>query len=432
MAYIKIKFYPEKRKDKAGALITKNIPILFSASFGRRYKSTTGIIINSDQWNGKDAVKSHPKSEIFNKQLRDLRAELELLYDDAIKLNIPLTVEYFKQGLKRNQKSSNGLFDSFDEFIEQGRKKWQPGTVTKFLTIKAHLKEFGEKKRVRVEFDELDANFFEKLIDFYFDSKGFINTYVRKNIQFIQHFLTWATKKGYNKKNDFREWKLETGSKKENTDANITALSIKELLMFYEFVPKNESIERAKDYLVLACATGLRFSDIANLKKTDVDYRNGLINCTTIKTGDRTMIPFNDFSREILLKYKDSPNYNKYGLEMAFPAISNQKTNKYLKDLAKEAGLVQMVPIVHYKRNKRLDTIVPKYKLISTHSGRKTFITLGLWLGIPSEVIMKYTTHRDHKTMEKYTDLKNETALTQEMKKWSLKNLRAYAENATN
>lgn len=432
MAYIKIKFYLEKRKDASGQIITKNVPILFSASFGNRFKSTTGIIVNADQWNGKDAVKSHPKADILNRQLRKLRAELEALYDTAIKEDITVTVEYFKQGLKRNQKSANGFFDFFEEFIEQGRKKWQPGTVTKFTTIKKHLKEFGEKKRVKVEFDQLDANFFDKLLDYYFEDNKFINPYVRKNIQFIKQFLIWATKRGYNKKFDFREWNLETGTKREDTDSNIISLSISELLHIYELKIKSQSMQRIRDYLILACSTGLRYSDIASLKKTDVDYKRGFINCTTIKTGGRTMIPFNDFSREILEKYKETPNYNKDGVKMAFPVITNQKTNKQLKDLAKEAGLTEMISIVHYRRNKRIDDVVPKHELVSSHIGRKTFITFCVWLGVPSEVTMKFTTHRKHETMEKYYDSKDEAALRQEMKKFSMNNLREYAKSSAN
>ena len=144
------------------------------------------------------------------------------------------------------------------------------------------------------------------------------------------------------------------------------------------------------------------------------------------------MIPFNDFSREILEKYKDSPNYNKDGIEMAFPTISNQKTNDQLKVLAEKAGLTQMVPIVHYRRNKRIDEVIPKYELISSHIGRKTFITLCVWLGVPAEVTMKFTTHRKHETMEKYYDSKDEASLRQEMKKFSMNNLREYAKDSAN
>jgi integrase len=423
MSQLRIKFYLERRKDTKGKVIEKDIPLLFSASFVGRYKSTTGIRLDTKQWNGSSIV-GHPRAEILNRQLRKLRSKLEKLYDDAIINDIPVTVEYFKQGLRN--KSTGDFFTLWDEYTEEGKKKWQPGTVVKFTTIKNHLQAFSEKKKIKIEFKQLDNAFFDKLMDYYFEDEDtkFINTYVRKNIQFIQQFLKWATEKGYNKNMVFEKWKLETGSKKENTEGNITSLSIADFLAFYDLKCDTDAMQRTRDYLILACSTGLRYSDIANLKKTDVDYKQGLISCTTIKTGDRTTIPFNDFSKEILLKYHDVPNYNEQGIEMAFPAISNQKTNKALKDLALEAGLTQMVPIVHYRRNKRIDEVVPKWKLVGTHIGRKTFITFAVWLGIPSEVTMKFTTHRNHETMEKYYDNKDESALRREMGKLNIEALR--------
>ena len=423
MGYIKVKFYLEKRKDTNGTIIKKNVPILFSASFGGRYKSTTGIRINDTQWS-RSSIIGHPKAEVLNIQLRGIRTRLEKLYDEAIRNETPLNVEYFKQGLRN--RSTGDFFSLLDDYITEGKKKWQPSTVKKFTTLKHHLKTFSEKKRVKVDFSQLDQAFLAKLLDYYFDDEDtkFINTYVRKNIRFIQQFLNWATEKGYNKNRAYEKWKLETGTKRENTEGNIMSLTIPEFLAFYDLKPKSEADQRTRDYLILACSTGLRYSDIANLKKTDIDYKRGLINCTTIKTGDRTILPFNEFSSEILLKYRKTANYNDKGVEMAFPAISNQKTNEALKVLGKEAGLTEMVPIVHFRRNERLDDAVPKYKLISTHIGRKTFITFMVWLGIPSDVTMKFTTHRNHETMDRYYDGKNEDALRHEMNKLNIKDLR--------
>lgn len=39
---------------------------------------------------------------------------------------------------------------------------------------------------------------------------------------------------------------------------------------------------------------------------------------------------------------------------------------------------------------------------MSSHIGRRTFIVNGLYLGIPAEVIMKWTGHKDYQTMKPY------------------------------
>ena len=252
--------------------------------------------------------------------------------------------------------------------------------------MKNHLQTLSTDKRIKIDYDSLDADFFQKLLDFYFDPKrNFINSYVMKNIKLIIQFLIWATKMGYNKNLDFKEWKLETGNKRESSKNKAIALTNEEFFRFWKMKFRNESMQRTRDFLILACSTGLRFSDIQALKKSDVDFVQGIITCTTQKTGDEAVIPLNIFSQTILEKYRLLPNYDSKGVEMAFPTISNQKTNKALKQLAKKAKINQMVTIVHYQRNKRIDEVKPKYDLISTDIGRKTYVTLLVWLGIESE-----------------------------------------------
>jgi integrase len=430
----RVKFFLEKRKDsKTGKVITTNVPARFSLSYGGRYMSSTGIRIDEKNWDEKKGrVKpSHTHAGQYNKILSDLKKELEDLCLDAWVKNIRITTDYISSNLKKNQHSENGLMDWLDEYIEQGKKKWQNSTVKKFTTIKNHLKELSEKKHVKVEFDELNATFFEKLVDFYFEERKFRNTTVRKDIRFIQQFLSWSTKKGYNKNLDFKEWKLETGTKKEDASENVISLTIVEFLQIYNKELTSISMQRARDYLTFACFTGLRYSDIANLKKSDIDYKQGIINCTTIKTGAKTLIPFNDYSREVLEKYAMLPNYNSKGLEMAFPVTSNQKMNKALKELAKFAEINDLVSLVHYKRNQRVDEVKAKHELISTHIGRRTFITFAVWLGIESEITMGITTHKSHAMMEKYytvnTEMKQDA-----MSKFSKENLQSHLSKVAN
>ncbi len=59
----------------------------------------------------------------------------------------------------------------------------------------------------------------------------------------------------------------------------------------------------------------------------------------------------------------------------------------------------------YYKGNERIDEATPKYALLSTHAGRKTFICNALALGIPAPVVMKWTEHSDYKAMKPYIDI---------------------------
>lgn len=58
--------------------------------------------------------------------------------------------------------------------------------------------------------------------------------------------------------------------------------------------------------------------------------------------------------------------------------------------------------IVYFKGNIRYEEVLPKYALLTTHCGRRTFIVNCLRMGVPAEVIMKWTGHSDYKSMKPY------------------------------
>ena len=79
--------------------------------------------------------------------------------------------------------------------------------------------------------------------------------------------------------------------------------------------------------------------------------------------------------------------------------------NEYIKELAKLAKVETPVRITQYKGHERIDTVYPKHELLSTHTGRKTFMCKALSLGIPPNVVMKWTGHSDYKAMKPYIDI---------------------------
>ena len=90
----------------------------------------------------------------------------------------------------------------------------------------------------------------------------------------------------------------------------------------------------------------------------------------TVKTSDSLIIELNDHRRAILEKYKDVEFEN----DKALPVITNQKMNDYLKELAELAEINEPVRQTYYKGNERIDEVTPKYALLGTHAGRRTFI----------------------------------------------------------
>ncbi|KFF23772.1 hypothetical protein IQ37_14180 [Chryseobacterium piperi] len=63
---------------------------------------------------------------------------------------------------------------------------------------------------------------------------------------------------------------------------------------------------------------------------------------------------------------------------------------------------------IYNRGNQRIDEVFPKYTLLGTHAGRRTFICNALSLGIPAHVVMKWTGHSDYKAMKPYIDIADE------------------------
>jgi integrase len=257
----------------------------------------------------------------------------------------------------------------------------------------------------------------------YFDEKGLAayvsylritkemrNSTIGKQLGFLKWFLRWATAKGYNTNNAYLVFKpkLKTSEKK------VVFLTWDELMLVYNFViPESKNyLARVRDIFCFCCFTSLRYSDVYNLKRTDI--RGGAIHITTVKTADSIVIELNKYSQAILDKYREMP----FEGNRALPVISNQKMNDYIKELGKLCGINEQVAITYYMGNKRIDEVYPKYELLGTHTGRRTFICNALALGIPANVVMKWTGHSDYKAMKPYIDIADKIKV-ESMKKFN-------------
>ena len=72
------------------------------------------------------------------------------------------------------------------------------------------------------------------------------------------------------------------------------------------------------------------------------------------------------------------------------------------------AEINEKVTQSYFRGNNRIEEVFPKHALMSTHAGRRTFVCNALSLGIPPQVVMKWTGHSDYKAMKPYIDIADE------------------------
>ena len=289
----------------------------------------------------------------------------------------------------------SNFYEAFDDFVRVcGRQNdWTHSTFEKFAAVKNHLKNF----RSELSFDFFDEEGLTEYVQYLREVREMRNSTIGKQLSFLKWFLRWSFKQGMHSNNAYDTFK----PKLKDTQKKIIFLTWEELNRLREFKipPTKQALEHVRDVFLFQCFTGLRYSDVFNLRRSDI--KGDHIEVTTVKTSDSLIIELNDHSRAILEKYKDVEFEN----DRALPVITNQKMNDYLKELAELAEINEPVRQTYYKGNERIDEVTPKYALLGTHAGRRTFICNALALGIPPQVVMKWTGHSDYKAMKPYIDI---------------------------
>lgn len=291
--------------------------------------------------------------------------------------------------------NDKNFFEVYREFTKEVgfTNTWADATYQKFDALKNHITSFNEK----ISFNNFNENELSRFVAHLRDNRNLRNSTIGKQLGFLKWFLRWATAKGYNSEQAFLSFspKLKTAEKK------VIFLDWEELMIFWnKDIPDNmPGLSRVRDVFCFCCFTGLRYSDVANLKRSDI-FKT-YISVTTVKTNDSINVDLNNYSRFVLNKYQDET----FPGNRALPVISNQKMNQAIKDLGKLCKIEKPVRVTYYKGNKRIDEVVPKYTLLGTHAGRRTFICNALMLGIAPQVVMKWTGHSDYKAMKPYIDI---------------------------
>lgn len=409
-------FALESRK-KDGVPIVENVPIRMRVNFAsQRIEFTTGYRIDVAKW---DADKQRVKNGCTNK-LKQSASEINIAllayytelqevfkrFEVADVMPSPTEVkDAFNARHKTNTeavdnkiaptKIASDFYQAFDEFVRVcGRQNdWTHSTFEKFAAVKNHLKAF----RAELSFDYFDEDGLSEYVRYLREEREMRNNTIGKQLSFLKWFLRWSFKQGMHSNNAYDTFK----PKLKDTQKKIIFLTWEELNKLREFkIPAGkQALSRVRDVFLFQCFTGLRYSDVFNLRRSDI--KGDHIEVTTVKTSDSLIIELNKHSKAILEKYQDV----EFEHDKALPVITNQKMNEYLKELAELAGINEPVRQTYYKGNERIDEVTPKYALLGTHAGRRTFICNALALGIPPQVVMKWTGHSDYKAMKPYIDI---------------------------
>lgn len=393
----------DKTKDE------RNAPLQFRVKWnGSKCIATFSpkIAINATKWSQEaqrcNANTTHTDklipANIINKRLSEYELFAKQVFDNYDKQGVVPTLGQFKQsfndlrnGIKDEEPDSMLFSDAMTEFIDRVSLigNWSFNTRKSMLGTMHMVERFDKDLRV----DDIDTN---KLTDFlqFLAVNGFKNTYIRKLYKNLFEVLRWLEDYDIYHKSAHKKFKVRF---KGVFDCHtVIYLTWDELMHLYSMDISDVRLDRTRDVFCFCCFSSLRYSDARKLQKCDI--KDDYIEIVTEKTDEILRINLNDYTRAILNKYKDATWLG----ARALPVYANQVMNRYLKEVAKMAGLNEPIKTTYYSGNKRVEEVHHKYELITTHCGRRTFIVNALFLGIPAEVVMKWTGHADYKSMKPY------------------------------
>ncbi|MCU0415974.1 MAG: site-specific integrase, partial [Cytophagaceae bacterium] len=373
----------KSRSDKEG----KAPLTLFVNYSGNRTKfPINGIKVKPELWD-KNRYRIASKNsldleiEIINNKIIEIEKGLSDYQKELLFAQNSFDINRIKEILQGSVPSKkNNFFDHYQEYLDLNAPPIKAErTIKSFRTTLNKIKDFEVKYQYKITYASLNISFFEKFRKYILIDNQYEYNYFSKIIANIKTFLSWAFEKGYHNRLDYKKFKAT------EKETSIITLTKDELLLLLDYPFESDRLAKVRDVFCFSCFTGLRVSDLMTLKRSHI--QNGFIIKDIVKTKEKCRIPISPYTEAILEKY------NKLAFS-PLPIISSQKYNQYIKECCQIAGINETVYIDSYKSGVKTSLPYPKYELITSHVGRKTFTTLSLILGMSETAVKQITGHK--------------------------------------
>lgn len=289
-------------------------------------------------------------------------------------------VEDMKNGIRVNKKGVNNGRTMVSGYLKSHR--------TTIANIKNFQIVYNNGKAFSI--DDINLDWYREFVKMLRDENKALNT-IGAQVKNIKTFLKYSYSKGLHTNTIY----LNEDFIAMREDNNHIYLTEDELNKIYEVdLSDKPRLNSVRDLFILACYTGLRYSDFSKLKKTDFvkDGSYYILNVKTQKTRKDVSIPLKRCVIEIMNKY-----------DWSLPtAISNQKMNDYLKEIGKLADIKSEFEMSKTYKNEKFGVIKPKYEFITCHTARRSLATNMYLNGFAESDIMSITGHKDPKVFRNY------------------------------
>ena len=369
-----------------------------------------GKSIDTGNWINKKHI-NKPKDTLDNEELIEYLREEERLYKKVYANLLKITngivpSDQLKQAIYVAKHKTNGtdvvkpilvtaFFQTLIDDSKAGVRRSKDDLYLNANSIKPyksamnHFIKFQSQQKCQFYLSDITQKLAKDFTD-YLNSKLALNASA-KYLTVFKLLMSYATEK---KLADLSHIKVNV--RKEKSDSiYLNEQEIKDLMAINEF--STSLYEIVRDYFVIGCNTGLRFSDFSRLRTENV--RDEFIEIdpaktkTKVRTNTKVIIPIHPMVKQILSKY---PN--------GFPKCPpNQVFNRYLKEIGKLVPSLEKEFEKKMTRSHKVESkIFNKWALITTHTCRRSFCTNMYLKGVPIITIMAISGHKTQENFMKY------------------------------
>ena len=360
---------------------------------GLQMKISTKQKVNPKFWN-KDRLKvketiSEKNHQHINKELVEIEKVAYKMFNsftetfkrkpNSEELKNLIEQEYFQNNPMFKKVDKKTILDYFDDYIETIKSTTAHTTVQKYKQAKENFKDFQKDKKRIYNTEMIDLKFRNEYVEYLIETKKYAPTTVYRKMKFLRTVLYFIENLGI-KVNPFlhnsrfltKDIEVDNIALSENEIDEIERLDLSD----------NKRLEQVRDLFLVACYTGQRFSDLNKINQSNI-IDDEYIAIRQQKTNEQLTLPLLKVVKTILVKYS-------YKL----PKISNVKFNEYIKEVAK---LCETLNKQYNGDNKKV-----RWQMISSHTARRTFVTLNYGKGVDLDTLKLGTGHKQTKTLQTY------------------------------
>jgi site-specific recombinase XerD len=395
----KILFYLKKPKDYS---IGSSLPIYLRLTVdGERVEMFTQRNCDPDKWNSEAGRSKGNKEEVkqLNNYLDLLRTKIFEAQRELLNTGFPVTASNIRNKMQGKEERKKTLLEVYDyhnkQIAELVGKEFAPGTLKKFKTAYTSVIDFIQWKFRSDDLPIKSLNFqFITDYEFYLKSvRSLQHNTVMGMIKKLKKIVRQCVANEWLDRDPFMSYRVKV------RETIPVCLSEEELHTIETKKFVSSRLSQVRDIFVFSCYTGLAYTEAYSLNHSHINIGiDGerwifIQRRKTIKHAKLSKIPLLDVPQMLLEKYKDHPVCKVKG--SLLPALSNQKMNEYLKEIAAVCSIS---------------------KELSFHTARHTFATTMLNNGVSLEAVSDMLGHASIRQTQHYARVK-EKMISLEMQK---------------